>query len=136
MKLSIYKKGQGYYTRLCSTFAGIVISAIGCYRLRDSLDSWLGEMNTNTKAWMMAVIPLAALMVLSFLVYLLVNKPKCADFMIETEGEMKKVNWPARKEIIASTKVVIITVIALAALIAAIDLSFHELFKFVGIITV
>ncbi len=136
MKLTIYKKGQGYYTRLCSTFAGIAIAAIGCYSLKVSLESWLGNINVTTKQWLTAIIPLGVLIVLSFLVYLLVNKPKCADFMIETEGEMKKVNWPARKEIIASTKVVILTVIALAALIAVIDLTFHELFRFVGIITV
>ena len=136
MKLSIYKRGQGYYTRLCSTFAGIAVSAIGCYQLRDTLDSLLANVNSNTKAILMAAIPLAVLMVLSFCVYLLVNKPKCADFMIETEGEMKKVNWPAKKEIIASTKVVIITVIALALLLAIIDFAFHELFSLAGIITV
>ena len=136
MKLTIYKKGQGYYTRLCSTFTGIAISAIGCYRLKVSLETWLGNINGTTKQWLTVIIPLGVLIVLSFLVYLLVNKPKCADFMIETEGEMKKVNWPARKEIIASTKVVIFTVIALAVLIAVIDLSFHELFRFIGIITV
>ena len=36
---------------------------------------------------------------------------KANDFFIATEGEMKKVNWSTRAEVIRSTKVVIVTVV-------------------------
>ena len=52
-----------------------------------------------------------AFCVLSLLVFLVINKPPNVDFLIATDSEMKKVNWTSRKELIGSTKVVIIFVL-------------------------
>ena len=42
------------------------------------------------------------------------NKPSNVDFLIATDSEMKKVNWTSRKELIGSTKVVIIFMFLIA----------------------
>ncbi len=54
-------------------------------------------------------------------IFKVVNHPRRADFLIETEGEMKKVSWPGKSEVVGATGVVIITVLLLAALLFASD---------------
>ena len=50
----------------------------------------------------------------------------------DTVGEMKKVVWLPKTELIKSTKLVIVTVVAVAAAIALIDTSFSKLINFVA----
>ncbi|MDP6045583.1 MAG: preprotein translocase subunit SecE, partial [Phycisphaerae bacterium] len=61
-----------------------------------------------------------------------VNRPRNADFLIATEGEMKKVSWSGKKEIIGSTKVVIVTTLMIAMLLFGVDILFGALFKIMG----
>ncbi|MBS3820407.1 MAG: preprotein translocase subunit SecE [Planctomycetes bacterium] len=68
-------------------------------------------------------------MAVATLVLWLVNRPRTADFLIATEGEMKKVSWSSRKEVIGSTKVVIVTTFILAAILFIVDLVFATLFR-------
>jgi len=68
------------------------------------------------------------------LVWYLVNKPKFADFMIATEGEMKKVNWPTRKEITGSTWIVILGTLIMAVLLFLADFGFQFLFREAGVL--
>lgn len=50
------------------------------------------------------------------------NRPKTADFLIETENELKnKVTWPSRKEEQNATIVVVITVLVLSIFIFGVD---------------
>ena len=53
--------------------------------------------------------------------------------MIAGEGEMKKVSWSSRKEVVGSTKVVIITTFLMAAVLYAVDWVFATLFAQFGI---
>ncbi len=46
---------------------------------------------------------------------------RIATFIREAREELKKVNWPTRKELIESTKVVIVASILLAAFIGLLD---------------
>ncbi len=65
----------------------------------------------------------AAVILLSSVVgvYFVVNRPRVADFLIEVEGELKKVSWPTRREVVGGTVVVLILVIVLAVYIYAAD---------------
>lgn len=47
---------------------------------------------------------------------------------------MKKVSWSSRKEIIGSTKVVIITTLILTAILFAVDLLFTQLFVWIKVL--
>ena len=53
--------------------------------------------------------------------YLIGRKPKVVDFLIATEGEMKKVNWSTRREIRGSTIVVIGLTFVIALIISFLD---------------
>jgi len=137
MILKFYKKGQGYYTRMGTALGGALISALGCYSLYSKLGGisaqWLGE---STRDWIQSGIPVVVFALLCWAIFKLVNNPRFADFLIATEGEMKKVSWTSKKEIITSTKVVIITVFILAVVLAVVDLGFSELFSWVGVLKV
>jgi preprotein translocase subunit SecE len=51
------------------------------------------------------------------------------QFFREVRVELKKVTWPSRKETIASTSVVLITVILVAFFLGVVDLGLSHLIK-------
>jgi preprotein translocase SecE subunit len=56
----------------------------------------------------------------------LFNRPATADFLIDTESELKnKVTWPSRREEINASTVVVVTVIVLGIFILAVDSVFN-----------
>lgn len=62
--------------------------------------------------------------------------PKASDFMIATEGEMKKVSWSSKKEVVGSTKVVIVVTILLSLIIFIVDIAFQMFFRLIGVLKV
>jgi preprotein translocase subunit SecE len=46
---------------------------------------------------------------------------KIFSFLKESRAELKKVNWPSRDEVLTSTRVVIISILIIAAAIALVD---------------
>ena len=62
-----------------------------------------------------------------------VNRGTC-DFFIATEGEMKKVSWSDRNELVGSTKVVIAFTLLLGFLLAVVDMVFIEFFRFINVL--
>lgn len=122
MAFDIYKRGQGKYTRIWTAVATILVVGLGCLQLYRKLGAaYLG-------LWIETMVPAAVFVALSVLVLWLVNKPSVADFMIAAEGEMKKVSWSSRKEIVVSTVVVIVVVVLMAALLGATDIGFRLFF--------
>ena len=118
MAFKIYKRGQGYYTRLCTALASFAITAIGSYVLFQKL-SVVGN------PWIEIFVPVGVCAAFTLLIFWIVNKPKIADFMIAAEGEIKKVSWASRSEIMASTMVVISVVILMSTLLFLADLFFR-----------
>ncbi len=92
-------------------------------------EDWLPGM------WLKVGIPVGVFIVFGILVYwiLCVNRKSC-DFMIATDGEMKKVNWTTKREIIAATKVVIITTCLTAILLFLVDWAFMNFFQSIGVL--
>ncbi len=121
----IYKPGQGKYTRILTFAAVIAIVVIGAYVLSNAL--------TMHGPYVQFGIPTVIVVALGLLVYWMVNRQKSADFLIQTEGEMKKVSWSSRKEVIGSTKVVIITTLIMAAILYGVDMLFVLLFNWLGV---
>ncbi len=75
------------------------------------------------------------LLVGTVLIYLFVAmKRQTVNFLIATDGEMKKVNWSTRKEVQGSTMVVVIASFLLAMLIFVIDYGFGAFFKLIGVL--
>ena len=120
MGFEIYKRGQGYYTRMYSALMMFVIVAFGCYALYGKL--------RGTNIWVETLVPAGLCVVLGFLIYWLMNKPNFADFLIAAEGEIKKVSWSSRKEIAISTFIVIFVVASMTIMLFAADFVFKYLF--------
>ncbi|HUO09741.1 MAG TPA: preprotein translocase subunit SecE [Phycisphaerae bacterium] len=124
---SVYKPGQGKYVRW-GTVAGLSIFILtGAY--------WLGEVvlamyGTPVKA--AAVVVWVG--VFGMATFLLVNSPKFGEFLIMTESEMRKVTWPSRRDVINSTKIVIIMTLILALMLWIVDIGFLKLFELLHIL--
>ncbi len=123
MAFDIYKRGQGKYTRLCSAFGIATIVGLGCLQLYKKLQA------ADLGLWVEIMVPAGLFVALGILIFWLVNKPAIADFMVVAEGEMKKVSWSSRKEIVVSTSIVIVVVIFMAVLLGVTDLSFQLFFS-------
>ncbi len=65
--------------------------------------------------------------------YVLVNRPRWAEFLIETEGELKKVSWPPRKEYVGSAVVVVVVVAVISLFLHAADWGLSRLMQWWGI---
>jgi len=123
----LYKRNQGRIARQVTFAALAIIIALGCFRLSQI---WVDA----TPAFRFG-IPGALLVVGLWICYRLVNISRFADFLISVEGEMAKVSWPSRSELIRSSIVVIVTVIFLAAVLFCYDLIWNELLQALGIIS-
>lgn len=104
MNLKIYKRGQGKNTRLWTGVVCFVIAAYGCWVLHEKLQAAFDNV------WIETLIPAGVCAMFAGLIWWLSNMSSVADFLIAAEGEIKKVSWSSRKEIINSTTVVIFVV--------------------------
>ena len=130
MALLRYKPEQGFYTRTLSFYWFAILAT--------ALAAWiwlrLDIMPDDTKLLWQGGTALAMALVFLPLLWYVINKPRIADFMIATELEMRKVNWPSRREIIGSTIVVIAGTLIFAVLLFLIDLIFGTIFRSIGIL--
>ena len=68
------------------------------------------------------------------ILYLCYANRKTVEFLIATEGEMKKVNWSSRREVLGSTWVVIGVSVAIAVVLLGADVLFSEFFGAIGVL--
>ncbi len=124
----IYKKGQGYWTRMMSAIAAGLIILMGSIWLWETLAGVrIGSLQTVYLQAGTSVIFIAVGGVLCY--YLIGVHKRIVDFLIATEGEMKKVNWSTRREITGSTWVVIGFTFVVATIIALLDLVYSMIFQ-------
>lgn len=131
--LTPYKSGQGYWVRI---FSAIGFGAITAYTA-----AWvygqLGTLPVPTEQLGLyqgggtAAVLLIAAIIIYWLIYV---KPRTSEFLIATEGEMRKVNWSTRKEVIGSTWVVIAISAIIAVILLVTDLLFGSFFSWVGVL--
>jgi preprotein translocase subunit SecE len=127
LKIEIYKKNQGRYTRGVTFLAVVGIALAGAYVLSDQLAAM--------SAYLQYGIPVLVAAIVAAATFWFVNRPRSADFLIATEGEMKKVSWSSKKEIFGSTKVVIVTALIMAAILFGADQVFIALFRGLNVVT-
>lgn len=130
-RIAWQKPGQGKWVRTSAFVALGTLVGFGCtsfYRLPPTTSSWwsdvlweleiLGKMFTIRPVLYPSAGIFAALMMGLFL---LLNQEKWAEFLIETEGELKKVSWPARKEYLGSATVVVLVVAIISMFLFLVD---------------
>ncbi len=129
----IYKTGQGYWTRMMSSIAAGLLIFMGAVWLWDTIAGVrLGNLQTVYVQAGAAVTFITALSVIAY--YLICVHKRFVDFLIATEGEMKKVNWSTRREIMGSTWVVISLTFMIASLIAVLDLVYSMTFQALNVL--
>ena len=131
--LSVYKPGQGYYTRMGTVVGVAIVTLLGILWAWEYMQGWkIGSVNPLYVATGGAIV-IGGLV--TFVMYMLVFvKPRTVDFLIATEGEMKKVNWSTRREVIGSTGAVIVTAIAIAVFCYVIDIGFFAFFRQINVL--
>lgn len=105
-----------------------MLSAVGLATLLLAGIGWvwreLEVIQGENRIYIQAGVAVGLLVVLGALSYYLLNKPRVVDFMIATEAEMRKVNWPSRREVIGSTWVVVCGTLMMAVLLLVVDVFF------------
>lgn len=124
MSLKVYKTGQGYWTRMLSGLGlGVIIVVAAVWMWKQ-----LAALQTDYRIYIQGGVALAIMAFFGFFIYRFIgSRPKSVDFLIATEGEMKKVNWPSRREVIGSTWIVICGLAILVGVIFLADMLFSFL---------
>jgi preprotein translocase SecE subunit len=87
------------------------------------------------RVYLQAAVGALVMLLGAWLIYFFVGmKPKSVDFLIATDGEMKKVNWSTKKVIRDSTYVVIGATFLIAAVIALADFAFFKFFSLIKLL--
>jgi len=132
-KFEAYKPEQGKKTRWGTMIAFGALIAWGTYFVWEQLQVFEGDdqialLVTAGVPLLFAVVCGAGLWWVTFS-----NRP-AGDFFIATEGEMKKVSWSTRREVIGSTKVVILFTIFISLFLFVVDLVFQFAFRALGVL--
>jgi len=132
--LRVYKSGQGYYTRLGTAVGIVVLAVAGAVFLHEQLGGWLA-MEAKYRLPVQYGVTAGFLVAMGVLAYWVAGiSHRTNDFFIATEGEMKKVRWSTRKEVVRSTKVVILTVILLGSFLFIWDILFMLFFSTIKVL--
>ena len=122
----IYKEGQGKWARVLVVSAVALGAVFAVVSLHDALPSRglstfpILEFTYDYRYLIEGPILIAAL---TFAVWLF-NHPPAADFLIDTEAELRKVTWPSRKEEVNNSIVVVVAVIVIGVFILSVDTIF------------
>ncbi len=80
---------------------------------------------------LVAVVLLLGMIVVFMMVGL---KKRPVEFLIATDGEMRKVNWSSRREVMGSTWVVIAAAFLISAALFSVDWVFAQFFKMIHVL--
>jgi preprotein translocase subunit SecE len=125
LRADSYKPNQG---RLARRLTGGIVAVIGFFGAWSLHSSYLAD---STAEWVLA-IPFAVFLIGLWFAYRIINQPKFADFLISTESEVEKVNWPDRQYVHRATIVVIVTMLVMGAMLFLFDLVWQTLFEAIG----
>ncbi|MHC4985015.1 MAG: preprotein translocase subunit SecE [Planctomycetota bacterium] len=131
MKFEIYKPTQGKYTRIGTVVGVMLIVVVAAVKISDLLKT--SKIEFVSQPAFRYGVPALMTAVIGLVLLWIVNRAKAADFLIATEGEMKKVSWSSRREVIGSTKVVLVTTFILASVLWAMDVGLWIAFDVLGI---
>jgi len=135
MALPIYKPGQGYWTRVLSVAGVFAVTLAGAKWVTNRLARHASAFGDHLIFYQAGVFVLIAALTGLLCWWLIGRRPNIVNFMIATEAEMKKVNWPSRREIVGSTVVVIGGTLLMAALLFVVNLLFGAIFLRIGILS-
>lgn len=129
----MYKAEQGKIVRRSTFIAWGVLAAWFGLWLAEQLRGYSGATFLNLV--LSKGIPMAAFVgVLALSWWFTYVHRGFSDFLIATEGEMKKVSWSNRREVLGATRVVILMTVVLALMLFFVDLAFINFFRLIGVL--
>ena len=132
---TIAKKGQGYWTRMGTAIGAGGIGVLIAFEIFAKVQPYIySPPQSHRDRNIAAAIALGFLVVYSLWAFWFTNKPSTVEFLIATDSEMKKVNWTTRKELIGSTKIVIIFMFLIAIFLFGCDLLFGAFFHSIHVL--
>jgi preprotein translocase SecE subunit len=130
---AIYKKGQGYWTRMGTAVGAGLLGLLLVGQMYYRVPAFMrGDAHRASKIALLVAGVFG--LVYALFAWRLMNKPSNVDFLIATDSEMKKVNWTSRRELIGSTKVVIGFMFSIAITLFLLDLFFNTVFYYLHIL--
>ncbi len=130
----IYKPSQGYYTRMSTAVAAGLMLLWAAVFVHNKL---AGFVTGPSAQYVQVGAAVAILLVGGLFVYrLLALNRRMGDFLIATEGEMKRVHWTSRREIAGSTKVVIFVVLSLGIFLFLVDVGLMLFFSEIKVLRI
>jgi len=153
MGFTVHKRGQGMYARAGAALVLGFTVLYGCWELYQSemlqgLPALsLGRIGLDVK-WGMIVAGVLFAALLALIVALtfgfttqgrwlkgLESKSTgFVEFLIDVEGELRKVAWPSRRQLMNSTSVVLLAVVLVAVFIFGVDQVLQEVMRLAGIL--
>jgi preprotein translocase subunit SecE len=127
----LYKRSQGRLARQVTFGALAVIMALGAWSMRNHYSGMSYTDRPTAQAIYTNVLPLLVLVVGLWVSFRIVQVPSFADFLISVEGEMNKVSWPSRDELVRASIVVMFVIFFLAGILFVYDLALREVMKLV-----
>ncbi len=124
---SVYKPGQGYYTRLGTAIGGGAVVVFGAHYVYLQLGRFSPAVELGVPSILLAILGVV-------LFWIAGSNRKSNDFFIATEGEMKKVSWSTKKEVIGSTKVVLAFTFMMALFLFVVDGTFIVIFSSIDVL--
>jgi preprotein translocase SecE subunit len=132
MASAIRKFGQGYWTRVMSVVGFGLVAVLGAIWLWRMLDTVSVGFPSIYLASGVSMLFLA--LVGAALWWFVGWNARSVDFLVATEGEMKKVNWSTRHELVGSTVVVIAVVFTISLFCWLFDFIFSTLFVWMKVL--
>ena len=132
MASAIRKFGQGYWTRVMSVVGFGLVAVLGAIWIWRMLDTVSLGFPSIYLASGVSVLFLA--IVGATLWWFVGWNARSVDFLVATEGEMKKVNWSTKHELVGSTVVVIAVVIIISLFCWLFDFIFSTLFVWMKVL--
>ena len=152
MALTIYKKGIGIYSRYAVAGLFGLASLFAAYSLYGALVN-LPDFYGNAKIPLLGVRvtwgllgSIGLFLFCSFFICVFTTgfevgvdgidrkSKKAVEFFIETQGELQKVSWPTKNELVGSTVVVIIFLLLMSVYIFGVDWVVSTVMESIGVL--
>ena len=129
--MQAYKPEQGRMARMAAFWSLALLILFGCNFLHTTLTAYVEALKEPLGGFVIPIvsIPFTGSFAISggiFLVgvvwlYVWMQKPHVADFLIEVEAELRKVTWPTMQEVVNASIVVCVCVAVLMGFLAGSD---------------
>ena len=108
-----YKPNQGRQVRLTAIVAVVLFGLLAAVEVYVALGGYDLKVKLAAPEAVLAGVTVSGLYVL--------NRPRVADFLIDTQAELAKVSWPSRQQVLGSTWAVLLVVMLLGLYLLGLD---------------